>query len=504
MNLIQPKKLWILNPGKYSIAVQYIILLILIYIPVFGYMESVPIQLYDESRLANNAYEMYHDGDLVVTHFEGKPDMWNTKPPLMIWFQVFFMKLFGDRELSVRLPSALGAFLTCLTILFFSVRYAKDFWYGFIAIVVLVSAVGYINHHAVRTGDYDALLTLFTTLYCLSFFIFVETNSRRFLYLTFIAIILAALTKGIGGMFFIPALMLYSIIRKKFLPIVKSRDTYIGIALFLFVVVGYYLLRENHNPGYIKAVWANELGGRYFETIEGHKAEFWFYYKMLVKYHFPYWCLILPVGVLVGFLHPDQFFRKLTWFLTLMVGFYFLVISFGQTKLEWYTVPMYPFLAMIVAIAIHFVFGITKSFFEKKKSYGLFKVMPYVLLIAIFIHPYSAIARRTIKPRVFPWDEEFYRIDYYLKDAIKGQHNVNGYNVLLNGVDSNTLFYIRVLRDKGVDISAKFDWMNLTEGEKAIVHQKGVHEYIELNFEYDVVARTDNIALYRINKKKRL
>lgn len=491
----------ILNPVRYGFAVKYIILFILIYIPVYGYMESVPIQLYDESRLANNAYEMYHDGDFVVTHFEGKPDMWNTKPPLMIWLQVLFMKLFGVRELSVRLPSAIAAFLTCLTILFFSVQYAKDYWYGFIAIVILISSVGYINHHAVRTGDYDALLTLFTTLYSLSYFLFLETNNRKFLYLTFIAIILAALTKGIGGMFFIPVLMLYSIIRRKFLSIVKSWDTYIGIALFLFFVLGYYLLRENHNPGYIKAVWANELGGRYFETIEGHKAEFWFYYKMLVKHHFPYWCLILPVGVLMGFLHPERLFRRLTGFLTLMVGFYFLVISFGQTKLEWYTVPMYPFLAMIVAIAIHFVFGIVKSFLEKKR-FGAYKVMPYVLLIAIFIHPYSAIAKRTIKPRVFPWDEEFYRIDYYLKEAIKGQHDVNGYNVLLNGIDSNTLFYIRVLRDKGVDINAKFDWMNLSEGVKAIVHQKGVHEYIEKNFEYEVIAQIDNITFYRINKKK--
>ena len=99
---------------------KYILLALLIYMPIFGHLDTLPIRIWDESRSAMNAYEMFHDKDYIVTHFEGKPDMWNTKPPLLIWAQVFFMKLIGVNELSVRLPSAIAAFLTCIVILFSS------------------------------------------------------------------------------------------------------------------------------------------------------------------------------------------------------------------------------------------------------------------------------------------------------------------------------------------------------------------------------------------------
>ncbi len=39
----------------------------------------------------------------------------------------------------------------------------KQFWFGFIAIIVLITTDGYINIHATKTDDYDALLTFFTT-----------------------------------------------------------------------------------------------------------------------------------------------------------------------------------------------------------------------------------------------------------------------------------------------------------------------------------------------------
>ena len=58
-----------------------LILLAIAYITLFSHIETLPIRLYDEARLANNAYEMLNDGDFVVTHFDSKPDMWNTKPP---------------------------------------------------------------------------------------------------------------------------------------------------------------------------------------------------------------------------------------------------------------------------------------------------------------------------------------------------------------------------------------------------------------------------------------
>jgi len=108
--------------------------------------------------------------------------MWNTKPPLLIWVQVFLMRILGVNELAVRLPSAFAAFFTCIVLLIFFRRHLKNFWFGFISILVLVTSYGYIDLHASRTGDYDALLTLFTKLSGLFFFAFCATKNYKHIY----------------------------------------------------------------------------------------------------------------------------------------------------------------------------------------------------------------------------------------------------------------------------------------------------------------------------------
>jgi len=132
---------------------KYLLALLLIGIPIFLFLGALTIRLWDESRLAINACEMFHNGNYLVPTFDGAPEMWNTKPPLMIWLQVFSMKLLGINEWAIRLPSALAALFTCIILMFVSVRYVKNFWFGFIWALVLVTSSGYIEIHAVRTGD---------------------------------------------------------------------------------------------------------------------------------------------------------------------------------------------------------------------------------------------------------------------------------------------------------------------------------------------------------------
>ena len=171
--------------------IKYVILVLLLAVPIFGFLDTLPIRIYDEARIAINAMEMFHSGDYIVTFFDYCPEMWNTKPPLLIWCQVFFMHIVGTNEIAIRLPSALAVFATCITLLVFSLRYLKNFWLAFIAIITLITCDGYVGTHISRTGDYDALLTFFTTLSCLLFFAYSETKKTKFLYLFFTALLLA-------------------------------------------------------------------------------------------------------------------------------------------------------------------------------------------------------------------------------------------------------------------------------------------------------------------------
>ncbi|MFN4234420.1 MAG: ArnT family glycosyltransferase [Bacteroidia bacterium] len=485
---------------KIETYIKYIVLATLIYMPIFGHLDTLPIRIWDESRLAINAYEMLNNGDFIVTHFDGNPDMWNTKPPLLIWIQVLFMKIMGVNELAVRLPSAIAAFFTCIILLIFSHRYLKNSWFGFIAVLILITSHGYINLHATRTGDYDALLTLFTTLSGLLFFSYCEKQNYRHLYLFFLFTALAVLTKGVAGLLFLPAMLIYSIVRKQLIPLLKNKHFYIGLLSFLGIVVSYYLIREAYNPGYIAAVQENELGGRFLNVIENHQHGFWYYFNNFIDFRISNWYLLIPCGLVIGFVNKNIKINRITLFSFLMAITFFLVISIAQTKLEWYDVPLYPFLAILIAIFIFFVFDLLQNLKWMNQKLTI-NVTPFLFLFIIGTTPYQKILDKTYKPKEYSWDKDFYEISYFLKDAVKGKYELNNHYLLYDGYNAHILFYLNVLNDKGTQISFK-DWRHLNPMDITIAYQNHVKKYVEEHYKHDVIHTVGNVVTYKIYGRK--
>ena len=140
----------------------FFIVLLLVYMPIFGYLDKLPLLEWDEARLATNTYEMLQNpGNILVTTFGNNPDLWNTKPPLLIWLQVLSMKALGVNELALRLPSALAAGFLCIFLYWLLATTIKRPWLGIISCLILVTSEGYVSTHGTRTADYDSLLTLF-------------------------------------------------------------------------------------------------------------------------------------------------------------------------------------------------------------------------------------------------------------------------------------------------------------------------------------------------------
>ena len=481
---------------------KYALLLAIAFIPIFWHLGRLPIRIWDESRLAINAYEMFLTGDFIVTYFDGVPDMWNTKPPMLIWFQAGFMKLIGVNELAVRLPSAIAAFLTCALLLIFSERYLKSFWFGFIAVVVLVTAQGYISVHASRTGDYDALLALFTTLSGLCFFAYVEKKNVKHLYLFFLFTAFAVLTKSVTGLLFLPAIFIYTILQKQLISLLRNKHFYLGLLGFLFLIVGYYLLRESQNPGYLKAVWENELGGRFLEVKENHNHSFWFYLQNLVNFKFSVWYFLVPLGLAFGLLSKNERIKKITLFSAVLALIFLLIISSAKTKLGWYDVPLYPFLAIIVSVFVYTVF--TKI--EKIKviqGKPIMKVVPFIFLLCIGTHPFKKILQKTFNPQENSWEREFYEIGNYLKKALNGREGaaLDGKFLLYDGYKAQNLFYVKALNGNGIQIAFK-DWKELDKGDLVIACQENVKQYIQQHYVFELVEARKNVVTYKIIDQK--
>jgi 4-amino-4-deoxy-L-arabinose transferase-like glycosyltransferase len=472
---------------------KYLLLLLVIALPLFLHLDFLTIRLWDEARTAINAYEMYHSKNYLIPTYQGEPDMWNLKPPLMVWLQVLFMKLIGVNEWSVRLPSALAALFTCIIIMLISVRYVKKFWLGFFCVLVLVTSRGYVGYHNARTGDYDALLTLFLTLGNFAFFIFLENSKPKYLYLFVISMILAVLTKSTAALMILPGLFIYVILKRKLLILLKNKHLYICLVIFIISASSYYLLREIYNQGYLKEIWASDFGGRYMDTLFGHKHSFWYYFGNLFDHRFIIWVFFIPFGVYFGLKNKDNRIKNLTLFSSIITLTYFLFISSAQTKLFWYALPMYPFLAILVGVSIYHIFTVLKE-----KENLKYKALPYIVTGLICITPYI-IMISSLKAK-FPNHD--YEVCNYLRNITQGKIEKDDFIILYAGTFFHGEFYINILNEQGKNIALK-NRNDLKIGEVVLISQDEIKKYVEDHYEYLTLEEYDEFGLYEIVGEKK-
>jgi len=429
----------------------FLLFCLLLYFPLFLHLDQLSLRLWDESRRAVNAFEMVQNGNWLVTHYEGRPDMWGTKPPLLIWCQAIAMKLLGFNELAVRLPSALAALATVFLLVLFSSKVLKKPSIGFLAGLVLVTTRGYISAHGARSGDFDALLTLWETGYFLSFFLYLESNEktqrRKWIYLTALFVTLAGMTKGIAGFLFLPALFLFALWQKQLKKLLTDKHSWIAAAGVLLVIMGFYFLREMYNPGYLRTVWHNEIGGRYLQTRGGHLHPWFFYFKMMHKERFLPWLFFLPLGLLSGWLGNEKL-KKFTGFLFLTSLFFLFIISFSKTKIVWYMLPVYPLFSLIVGMGLDGLVSQINTF----SKHGNQKISPFFLaafVMAIFAMPYQKTIARIYFQKHPPWD--WGALKY--RDFMKMVADEKTYTIVYPRLNSHVVFYQNAFNSQGYQIN---------------------------------------------------
>ncbi|MFN4915417.1 MAG: ArnT family glycosyltransferase [Sphingomonadales bacterium] len=334
------------DAGYIAEQVSVALLLLLSFWVICYRLDAVPMYLWDESRQANNALEMLESGNLWYTTYDGIPDFWNTKPHLLVLLQWICMKLLGPGLLALRLPSAVAG---CILILagFRYLHKRSGFTTGAAWVAVMLGCGGFNTYHVTRTGDYDAILTLFIFLATLSWLIFLE-NPNRGKSLTAMAVwfSLALLTKGVAAAMWLPVwfTMGYAIKPRAVLDYKRI------IVLFLIptsVVMGYYGMREWLTPGYWQAVAENEFSGRYLRPNEGHHTSWFYYADVIWREYFMGFIIMLAFA---GFVIKKDTHTKMYLRILLGILVFVVIISFSATRIYWYLAPAIPLMAFLVIL----------------------------------------------------------------------------------------------------------------------------------------------------------
>ena len=477
-------------------------LLVLIFIaisffPLFTNLGTQLLRTWDESRYAANSYEMYKSGNYLVTTFDYKPDYMSSKPPFVNWCQVICFKLFGVNEASVRLPSALAVLFLGIVLILFGGKMGKP-WLGFYSALIATTCRGIAGYHAGRTGDYDAMLTLFVTTYTLSFLTYFLEKKGKYILYFFIALSLATLTKGIQALIPLPFILIWLLYKKEGFNVLKSKFTYIGLSIFVLLIGGYYFGREAYDHGYLKAMYDCEIGGRFNGVIDGHQHPFGFYLPIIRYDHFTYFIKFLPFAFLFNFFIKDKKLRELSIFSFLFAATYLLIISSAKTKLPWYTILSLPFMSIIIGISLS---QIHSWLFNKKQL--VFKILPFILMIIFFYHPFKALIAQNYKPQepqeYVPYYNRFKVMKDIEKDKIKIDSIAFVSQVDDNHFDNNqdVFFYmykIQIAGKRGVLKEFRF----LNKGENVLINEEYTFERLKERYEYEMIYESLNNKIVKI------
>jgi 4-amino-4-deoxy-L-arabinose transferase-like glycosyltransferase len=338
------------------------------------------------------------NNDWLVTHYGPDPDHWNTKPPLLIWLQALSFKAFGFSTWSLRLPTALAAIVTVFVLFRFACRVLKQPLAGFFGALVLVTCAGFVRLHVARTGDYDALLTMWETIVWVCFFQYLETGRARYLYWVAAGLTAAVLTKTIAGLLGVPGLLVYALVQGKVPWLLRQPRVYVAALLGAAIIIGYYVAREAADPGYWKAVQYNDLGGRFLEN-QGDGDTWSYYLTNLQERTFTPWLWAIGPALVLGFWRTSGVLRRAVTLLTLFILGWLLVVSASVSRHDWYDAPLYPALALLVGVGLALLYRDLMHLYLPTLSRSKAYALQFTLVLAVFFVPYRTIINQLIQER---------------------------------------------------------------------------------------------------------
>jgi 4-amino-4-deoxy-L-arabinose transferase-like glycosyltransferase len=311
----------------------------------------------DEGRYSEIAREMAASGDFITPRLNGLK--YFEKPPLQYWATAITFKLFGVNEFTARLYTALSGLGAILLIAFVGWK-LYDEKVAVLSALVLLSAPYFAALTEIVTLDMG--LTFWMTL-SLSGFLLGEASShsraahRNWLIVAWAGAAGAVLSKGLIGVVFPAAtVFLYCLIKRDF-SLLKRLQWGWGLFVFFALTAPWFILVSRENPEFARFFFIHEHFERFLS--EGHRRteHWWYFFPILLAGLLP-WALTLFPAVVHGWRQPgaarfglsdERTFQPLQFVLIFCV-FLLLFFTKSSSKLPAYIAPMFPPLALVLAV----------------------------------------------------------------------------------------------------------------------------------------------------------
>jgi 4-amino-4-deoxy-L-arabinose transferase-like glycosyltransferase len=329
-----------------------------------------PPSLMDDSDavLAQIGRTMLQTGDWIIARLDGVPYL--EKPPMGSWLMAVSYRIFGVHDWAARLPLALGAILLAWVTYRYG-RWAFGGRAGFYSGLAVATCIGLFLFTRIQIPD--ALLTLCV---CLSFWSFQraiepeEPHPRFWSIVLPVSIAIGMLLKGLIAIVF-PAggIFVYLLVTRQLFSraLWQKLHVFTGLVILLAIAAPWHVLATFRMPpyfvftmhsgpgqyhGFFWFYFMNEhvlrfLNLRYprdYDTVP--RLYFWLFHLLWL---FP-WSVYFPAIAKLSFKPLDRAGRTrllaLCW-----TGFILIFFTFSTTQ-EYYSMPCYPALALLLGSAI--------------------------------------------------------------------------------------------------------------------------------------------------------
>ncbi len=307
----------------------------------------------DEGRYSEIAREMATSGDFVTPRLNGLK--YFEKPPMQYWATAAAFAVFGESEFSARLYTFLCG-IACLLLIAYTGSRLFDHETGALAALVLLASPYFMMLSEIVTLDMG--LTFWMTLGVCSFLLAQATayhhERRRWMLWAWAGMAIAVLSKGLIGIVFpAAAIFLYCVVQRDFRLLLKL-EWLRGLLLFVAIAAPWFIVVSMRNPEFAHFFFIHEHFERFLTTSHRREAAWWFFVPIVFAGFLPWMITLLP-ALVSGWRTPPlskvdgSTFAPLK-FLLLFSAFVLLFFSKSSSKLPAYVLPMFPMLALVIAV----------------------------------------------------------------------------------------------------------------------------------------------------------
>ena len=315
---------------------------------VLGARTLVPT---DEGRYAEMAREMVATGDWVTPRLNGIK--YFEKPPLQTWMNAATFAVFGLGEWQARLWTGISALLGIFLVGIAGAKLVNK-QVGLTAAAVLASSFWWAGLGHINTLDMG--LSGMMTLALCSLLIAQRDNAsaqeqRNGMLLCWLGMALATLSKGpIGIVLPGAALVIYTFVARDW-RIWQRLHLGKGLVLYFAVTTPWFVLVSRANPEFLHFFFIHEHWERFTSKVHHRDGPLYYFIPLFIVGIFPWLGLVLQ-SCWQGVKQQASRFQP-TKMLLIWAAFIFFFFSISSSKLPSYILPIFPALALLIAMHLN-------------------------------------------------------------------------------------------------------------------------------------------------------